>query len=439
MELILHPKLILTMDNSERIIEDGYIGIDDGKIVYVGKEKPGESGDIVELKNELVIPGLIDSHTHVAMTLLRGLKDDVDLMTWLNKYIFTAEAKLTAEHVYYGSLLGIAELVSSGVTTINDMYYFMEKIADAALEIGSRALLSRGILDLVDESRTPESEIKLSHEFLSHLENLWSKSSKLKDQIMFAYGPHAPYTCSKELLELVKEEAQKRNFKIHMHIAETKWEREEIKKRTGLTPVKYLESINFLDSSVIAIHVVWVDEEEISILAKKNVSVVHNPISNLKLASGFAPIPTMLEQGVNVAIGTDGPASNNRLDLFREMHVAAIMHKGYRLNPSIVSAKDVIKMATINGAKALGVEKKIGSIEEGKYADIVVIDIDKALQAHPFHDIYSMLVYALDPGSVKHVMVNGQWIYWNRQFKNIDIEKIKNKVEAIRKEITEEK
>ncbi|MGQ4891918.1 MAG: amidohydrolase family protein [Candidatus Njordarchaeia archaeon] len=439
MELILHPKLILTMDKSERVIKDGYIGIEDRKIVYVGEKKPEGDGEVLEFKNGLVIPGLIDSHTHVAMTLLRGLKDDVDLITWLNKYIFPAEAKLTAEHVYYGSLLGIAELVSSGVTTINDMYYFMEKIADATIEIGSRALLSRGILDLVSEDRTPESEIKLAHEFLSYIENLWDKDPKLKDQIMFAYGPHAPYTCSKELLKLVKEESKKRGFKIHMHISETKWEREEIKKRTGLTPVRYLESINFLDDSVIAIHVVWVDEEEIGILSKRNVSVVHNPISNLKLASGFAPIPTMLEQNVNVAIGTDGPASNNRLDLFREMHVAAIMHKGYKLDPSIVPAKDVIKMATINGAKALGLGDKIGSIEEGKYADLVVIDIDKVLQAHPIHDIYSMLVYALDPSAVKHVMVNGEWIYWDKQFKNIDIEKVKDKVEAIRKEIIEEK
>ncbi len=332
----------------------------------------------------------------------------------------------------------MAELISSGVTTLSDMYYFEEKIADASLEIGCRALLSRGVLDLVSEERTPETELRESHRFLSYLESIWSKDKSYRDKVMFAYAPHAPYTCSSELLELIKEESRRRGYKIHMHVAETKWEREEIQKKTGLTPVKYLDSIGLLDSSLMAIHVVWVDKDEVTLLAKRGVHVVHNPISNLKLASGFSPVPEMLGKGVNVAIGTDGPASNNRLDMFREMHVAAIMHKGFKLDPTIVSAVDVIKMATINGAKTLGLESKIGSLEIGKYADLVVIDLKDPLQAHPIHDVYSMLVYALDVNAVKHVMVNGEWIYWNKEFKKVDIEKVKGKVEDIRRRILED-
>ena len=435
--IVLKPKITLTMDSERRILKDYYIGISNGKITYIGKEKPNDFEEIIELPNKLLTPGFINSHTHVAMTLLRGLKDDVDLITWLQDYIFPAEAKLLGEHIYYGSLLGMAEMISSGITTLNDMYYFEEKVAEASIEIGMRSVLSRGILDLVAEDRSPETELKASHEFLSYLEKLWAKDEKLKDQVMFAYGPHAPYTCSKELLLAVKEEADKRGFRIHFHLAETKWEREEIKKRTGMTPVRYLDSIGFLDSNVIGVHVVWVDDEEIDILKKRNVSVVHNPISNLKLASGFSPIPKMLETGINVALGTDGPASNNRLDILREMHVAALIHKGYNLDPKVVSAREVVEMATINGAKALGLEDKIGSIEVGKYADLVFFDLENSLQAHPFHDVYSMIVYALDLSAISDVMINGEWVYKNREFTRVNIKKIINKIEDIRREVIE--
>ena len=436
--IVIKPKIILTMDNEERILKDWFLGIENGKISYLDKIPPSDAEEIIELPDKIVIPGLINSHTHVAMTLLRGLKDDVDLITWLQDYIFPAEARLKGDHIYYGALLGMAEHIASGITTLNDMYYFEEKIAQASIEIGMRSVLSRGILDLVSEDRSPETEMKASKEFLDYLKLLWAKDEKLKDQVIFAFGPHAPYTCSKELLMKVKEEARKNRFKIHMHIAETKWEREEIKKRTGLTPVRYLDSFGFLGDDIIAIHVVWVDEEEIKILKERGVSVVHNPISNLKLASGFSPVPKMLENGVNVALGTDGPASNNRLDMFREMHVAALIHKGYNLDPKLVSAKEVMRMVTKNGAKALGLEDKIGSIEIGKNADLVFIDVERTLQAHPFHDPYSMIVYALDTSSVTDVMINGEWVYKDKKFTRIKIDKVIEKVEDIRKELLEQ-
>lgn len=434
---VIKPRLVVTMDDQERIIKDGYIGIENGKIVYVGKEKPKEAEEIKELPNKMAIPGFINSHTHVAMTVLRGLKDDVDLVVWLNEYIFPAEAKLKAEDVYYGSLYGMAEMISSGITTLNDMYYFEEKIADAALKAGIRAMLSRGVLDLVSEERSVESELKVTKDFLNYLEKMWSSKPEAKERIFFAYGPHAPYTCSKELLQTIKEESERTGYRIHMHIAETKWEREEIKKRTGLTPVKYLDSIGFLDNSVIGIHVVWVDDEEIKILAKRGVNVVHNPISNMKLASGFSPVQDMLNSGVNVALGTDGPASNNRLDMFREMHVAALIHKGRRLDPKALSAKDVFKMATINGARALGLDDKIGSIEVGKSADIIMIDLERTLQAHPHHDVYSMIVYALDTSAVTDVIVDGKWVYRNKEFTTLEVDKIAQKIEDIRARIIE--
>jgi len=436
--IVLKPKIILTMDKQDRIIKDGYIGIENGKISYIGDKKPQDADELIYLDNYLAIPGLINSHTHVAMTILRGLKDDVDLTTWLTKYIFPAESKLDPDDVYYGSLLGMMELISSGVTTLNDMYYFEERIADATLKIGMRSMLSRGILDLVSEDRSPETELKNSNDFLNYLKKLWNTKPDAKEYVFFAYGPHAPYTCSKELLQLIREEATKNGFRIHIHLSETKWELEEIKRRTGMTPIEYLDSIGFLKDDVMAIHVVWPTEGDINILARRNVKVVHNPISNMKLASGFSPVPKMLEKGITVGLGTDGPASNNRLDMFREMHTAAIIHKGYHLDPKIMSAKTVLKMATIWGAEVLGLSDRIGSLEVGKFADIVFIDLKNTLQAHPYHDIYSMIVYALDSSAIKHVMIGGKWVYKDGEFSHISKDEILEKVESIRHSIINE-
>ncbi|MCD6491974.1 MAG: amidohydrolase [Candidatus Njordarchaeia archaeon] len=435
---VLHPSLVVTMDKNMRILRDVYLGITNGVISEISKEKPKDAEEIVELPGRIIIPGLINAHTHVAMVILRGLKDDVDLMTWLNKYIFPAEACLNADDVYYGSLYGISEMLSSGITTFNEMYYFMEKIAQATIETGVRSVLSLGILDLVSEDRTPEKEIKKAHDFLGNLEKLWNIDKKLKERLFFAYGPHAPYTCSEELLRRVAELAKKKKVRVHIHLSETKSEVQQIKEKTGKTPIQYLESIGFLGENVMAAHVVWPTENDLQILSHYKVNVLHNPISNLKLASGIAPIDKMFSYNINVALGTDGAASNNRLDMFREMHLAALIHKGNNLDPKIVSAREVLKMATINGARALGLENQIGSIEINKFADLVVLNAKKVISAWPKHDIYSRIVYAMDRNAVERVMVDGKWVWVEGKPININIESLRERIQEIRDHIEHE-
>lgn len=434
--LVLHPSFIVTMDQQRRVLKDHYLGISDGKIVYIGGDKPSEYEELIELPNRVILPGLIDSHTHVAMTLLRGLKDDADLMEWLQKYILPMEMRLKPEDVYHGALYGVAELIKSGVTAFTDMYYHEIEIAKAVADAKVRALLSYGSADVFFQ-RTPEEEFKIAEKFRQDLERLKSQKNAA-EYLFYAYGPHSPYGCTKELLEIFRDKSKETGIRIHIHLAETLSEFNDIKNKTGLTPISYLDSIGFLNDKVMAAHVVWVADEEFNILRDRGVHVLHNPISNLKLASGICPVPKMLEIGVNVALATDGPASNNRLDMFREMHVAAIIHKGANRDPKTVPAKTVLEMATINAAKALGLDKMIGSIAIGKKADLVVLNLELGLQGTPLHDIYSMIVYSLDQSFVESVMVNGSWVYYNKEFTTIDIDQLREKVQETRERLMRE-
>ncbi len=434
--IVLHPSIIITMDKDRRILDNYYLGIDGDKIVYIGKEKPGEYEELIELPGRMIIPGLIDSHTHVAMTLLRGLKDDADLMEWLQKYILPMEMRLKPEDVYYGALYGIAEMLRSGITTFLDMYYHEIEIAKAVEKAGVRAVLSYGSAD-VFFNRSPEEEFKIAENFRANLEKL-AKEKGAEDRLFFAYGPHSPYGCTKELLEIFRDESRRRNIRIHIHLAETQGEFDDIKKKTGYTPITYLNEIGLLSDRVMAAHVVWVAENEFAILREKGVNVLHNPISNLKLASGVCPVPRMLKEGINVALATDGPASNNRLDMFREMHVAAIIHKGVTRDPKTVPAKTVVEMATINAARALGLEHLVGSIEIGKKADLVVINLKHGPHGTPVHDPYSMIVYALDQSYVESVMVNGRWLYYNREYSTIRFDELRETIQEIRDRLMQE-
>jgi len=434
--ILLHPEIILTMDSKGRILRNNWIGIEDGEIVYIGDKKPSDGEEIIELPGRIIIPGLIDSHTHVAMTLLRGLKDDADLMDWLQNYILPMEMRLKPSDVYYGALYGIGELISSGVTTFMDMYYHEIEIAKAVVDSGVRAVLSWGSADVFFQ-RSPEEEYKIAEKFEHELNTLKEKENA-DDRLFYAYGPHSPYGCTKELLEIFRDKSNETGTRIHIHLAETETEFKDIKKQTGKTPIEYLDSIGFLSDRVMAAHVVWVAEKEFSILKNRGVHVLHNPISNLKLASGVAPIPRMLEEGINVALATDGPASNNRLDMFREMHVAAIVHKGFRRDPKIVPARTVLEMATIRAARALGLDRLIGSIEIGKKADLVVLNLKKGTQGTPIHDPYSMIVYSLDKSFVESVMINGEWVYFNNEYTKIDIEDTREKVQNIRDRLMKE-
>ena len=434
--ILLHPEIIITMDHDARVLKNYWIGIENGEITYIGREKPAGGEEVIELPNRIIIPGLIDSHTHVAMTLLRGLKDDADLMDWLQNYILPMEMRLKPDDVYYGALYGIGELISSGVTTFMDMYYHEIEIAKAVVDSGVRAVLSWGSADVFFQ-RSPEEEFKIAKRFEQDL-NALKRNKGAEDRLFYAYGPHSPYGCTRELLELFKDKSNETGTRIHIHLAETESEFKDIREKTGKTPIEYLDSIGFLSDKVMAAHVVWVAEKEFSILRERGVHVLHNPISNLKLASGIAPIPKMLENGINVALATDGPASNNRLDMFREMHVAAIIHKGFTRDPKTVPARTVLEMATIRAAKALGLDKYIGSIEVGKKADLVVLNLRNGTQGTPLHDPYSMIVYSLDKSFVESVMINGEWVYFNGEYTKIDIEETRERVQNIRERLMRE-
>ena len=436
---VFHPSIIVTLDEKIGVLRDAYLGIENGKIVYIGKEKPGEYEELIELPGRVILPGFINAHTHVPMVILRGLKDDVDLTTWLTKYIFPAEDLLEAEDIYYGALHGIAEMIESGVTLFNDMYFYEEEIAKAVDETGVRAVLSRGILDLVSEDRNAESEIQKSLNFYEYLMQMWRKKPELRERIFFAWGPHAPYTCSEELLIGVKEKADEMNSLVHIHVSETKWEFLKFQEEKKMTPIQYLDKIGFLDRNILAVHAVWLTDKDIEILADRKVSIVHNPSSNLKLGSGIAPISKLLKSNVNLAIGTDGAASNNRLDILGEIRLAALLHKGINNDPTILPAKKVLEMITINAARALGLDDKLGSISMGKKADLVIINLKKVLQSIPSHDIFAMLVYALDLRAIETVMVDGKLLYRNGEFHAIrDLDKILERIKDIRRRIEDE-
>ncbi len=393
--------------------------IEENKISKIGEVK--EKSDIVIDGSDMIaIPGLINTHTHIPMTLFRGVADDIPLMDWLNNHIWPLEAKLNEKIVYYGSLLGCVEMIKTGTTTFNDMYFFLESIVKAVENSGIRAFLSYGMIDLFDEEKR-KKEIKNAEKYINYIKNLKN------DRIYPALGPHAPYTCSKELLLDVKELAIKYNVPIHIHMNETIEEVKIIKDKTGMEPFIYLDNFKFFDGvKVVAAHCVHLTDKEIDIIKEKNISISHNPISNLKLGSGIAPIPKLLEKGINVTLGTDGCGSNNNLNLFEEIKVSAILHKGVNLNPTLVKAKDAFNFATVNGAKALGI--KAGKIEEGYLADIVLINIKKPF-LYPKENIYSHLVYAYN-GFVDYSIINGEIVLENGKLTKIkDEEKVYEKAE----------
>lgn len=434
--IILKPKVAL-IGSELNCVRDIYIGVEHKKIVFIGHKKPANYDELIDLPHHILIPSFINSHTHVAMTLLRGLKDDVDLQTWLMEYILPTEKTLKPHEIYYGALYGIAEMIRSGTTLFLDMYYHEIEIAKATIDSGIRAMLSYGSADLFFD-HDAKMEFKVAKQFINELESLRS-STNTNERIFYALGPHSIYGCSKDLLELIRDYANEHNVRIHIHLAETKWEVNYSKECYNMTPIEFLDSIKLLAPNVMAAHVVWVSNSDISILSRRGVHVLHNPTSNLKLASGIAPIPNMLQKNINVSLATDGPASNNRLDLWKEMHLAALIHKGYNLDPTVVPAKEVIKMATINGAKALGLHNQLGSIDIGKFADFIIIDLKSMLESTPLHDVYSMIVYALDSRSIESVWLEGKMIYSkSRGFLTLDIEKLREKVEDIRHRLVNE-
>ncbi len=421
-DILIKDGYIITMDPQRRVFERGSVEIEGDKITAVGKDIEGRADTVIDARGKVVLPGLVNAHTHLSMTLLRGVADDMPLMEWLETKIWPIEKNLTSRDCYLGALLGCLEMIKSGTTCFADLYFFMEDVARAVEEAGLRAMLSYGIIELGDPKRR-ESELRAGEKLVKTCQGAAG------GRIQTMFGPHAAYTCSPECLMQVKELAKKYKVRIHTHISETQDEVDKIVKKYGKRPVEHLDSIGFLGPEVLAAHCVWLTEREIAIIRKQGVKPVHNPVSNMKTASGVAPVPEMLAAGIPVALGTDGAASNNALDMFNEMKFAALLNKVGKLDPTAMPAKSVLEMATINGAIALGLEDRIGSLEVGKKADIVLADLKKPHLA-PLHNVMSHLVYSAVGSDVDTTIVDGRILMRNRRVLGIDEDEVLKQVQA---------
>src|SRR5688572_546084 len=431
-DIVVRGGAVVTMDGSRRVIENGGIAVKDGRIVAVGTraEIDAKYGarEIVDATGKVVIPGLINGHTHVPMTLFRGLADDLDLQEWLTKYIFPAEAKnVTEEFVRVGTRLGLAEMIRGGTTTYCDMYYFEDAIADETAKAGVRGVLGETIIDF------PVADNKTNAEGMAYVEKFVARW-KGHELVIPAIAPHAPYTVSEEHLKAVRAFSDRTGAPIVTHISETKRELDDSVKAKGASPVAYLERIGFLNDRVIAAHMVWPQGTDIAILKRRGVGVVHNPQSNMKLASGVAPVPQMMKENLLVGLGTDGAASNNDLNMWEEMDTVAKLHKVFTGDPKVISAKQAFELATIRGAQALHLEKEIGSLEAGKRADILIIDRD-TLNQIPLYNIYSDLVYATKASDVQTVIINGRIVMRDRRLLTLNETTVKTEARALRDKI----
>ncbi|HLM54714.1 MAG TPA: amidohydrolase [Pyrinomonadaceae bacterium] len=432
-DLIVSGGTVVTMDEGRRVIEDGAVAVRAGRIVAVGRRAEIASRfsatEVVDAAGRAVIPGLVNGHTHIPMTLFRGIADDLDLNEWLTKYIFPAEAKnVTEEFVRVGTQLGLAEMIRSGTTTYCDMYYFEDAIADETARAGVRGLLGETVIDF------PVPDNKSWAQALSYTDRFVSKW-KGHALVTPAIAPHAPYTVSEAHLREVRSFSDRTGAPVVIHVAETRKEVEDVTRDHGASPVEYLARIGFLSLRTVAAHTVHLTENEIGLLRQYNVGSVHNPESNMKLASGVAPVPQMLRAGVALGLGTDGAASNNDLNMWEAMDAAAKLHKLSSGDPKVVTAEEALTMATIGGARALHMEGQIGSLEEGKRADLVVVDLD-GLHQTPRYNIYSHLVYATKGSDVRTVVIEGRVVMRDRRLLTLNEPLIKQRARAIRERIT---
>jgi 5-methylthioadenosine/S-adenosylhomocysteine deaminase len=432
-DLLVHSGLVVTMAPDRRVIEDGYVAARGGEIVAVGSGAPGSGSDIdrfaaaetIDARGCAVIPGLVNAHTHAAMTIMRGMADDIGLAEWLNEHIWPTEAEfVTPDFIRAGTSLAALEMLSGGVTTYGDMYFFQEDAAKAAAAIGIRAVLGEVLLDFPTASAgTPAEGIAYQREF-----NARHADDRLIHGIVM---PHAPYSCAASVLQDSKALAREQGVVWLIHLAETADELAQISELTGgLSPVAYLDSLGLLDEMTTGAHAVWLTPDDIAILAERGCSTVHCPESNMKLASGMAPVVEQLAAGVNVGLGTDGAASNNDLSLFGEMDTAAKLAKVRLMDPAALPARQVFEMATLGGARALGLDDLIGSLEAGKRADLAVVGLF-APHLVPLYDIYSHLVYACEAHDVVHAVVEGKVVMRDREIATIDVSSVVEEVEAI--------
>jgi len=414
--LVLTGGTVITMDADHRILAPGAVAIDGSSIAAVGSPAAiaaAYSGDVIDTSGDLVLPGLVNTHGHAPMVLYRGLADDLALTDWLQKYIFPAEAKtVSPEMVRIGTRLAALEMIQSGTTTFTDMYYFEEEIAAAAKDAGLRGVLGETIIKFpVADAKSPAESLARAESFI--------ETFKGDPLITPAVAPHSPYTLEKDTLLACRDLAVKYGVPLLVHLAETEDELKISRETSKLTPVGYLESIGFWAPRTVAAHGVWVDDADIAVLKARHVGVAHNPESNMKLADGVAPVSKYLAAGVAVGLGTDGAASNNDLDMFESMRQAAFLHKVETRDPRAVPATVALEMATMGGARVLGLESEIGSLEPAKRADIIVVGTRRARQT-PLYDPISQLVYATHGDDVKTTIVNGRVLMRDRRVLSLD-------------------
>ena len=421
-DTILSPQFILTI-SPKQVLENHSIAITAGKIVAIFKNSElakWQSDNIVELPTHTIMPGLINAHAHSAMSLLRGKADDLALMDWLQNHIWPAEsAHVGNEFVFDGTLIAMAEMIRSGTTTVNDMYFYNDAVARAGKQAGMRTFVGCSILEF------PTA-------YAQNADDHIAKALKEIDQfgeddlVKFTLAPHAPYTVANETFEKIFKIAEERHLRVHCHLHETAFEVEESVRLHGVRPLKRLDNLGVLHNRWMAAHMVHLNNEEIQFAAKTGISALHNPASNMKLASGIARIPAMIQAGVNVALGTDGAASNNALDMLSELRLAALLAKVGSGNPTDVDAHTALEMATLNGAKALGMADKIGSVEVGKHADLIAIDLAE-IETSPLYDPVSHIVYAAGREQVTHVWIDGQLRMNNRELMSISMDECMDK------------
>ena len=417
-DLIVSGGIVVTMDGARAIYQDGSVAIRGDSIAAVGKRTEIESRyrapQVIDARDHLVLPGFINGHTHVPMTLFRGLHDDVTLNDWLYKYIFPAEAKnVNEQFVRWGTRLAAAEQIRAGVTTFADMYYFEDAIAEETKAAGMRGVLGETLIDF------PAPDNKSEAEMLAYTEK-FLKRWQGDPLIHAAPAPHSIYTCSQKTLQDATALARKYHAPILIHVAEMKKEWEDSKKTNGMSPVQYLEKIGVLGPEIVAAHCIFVDEADRKLLAERGVGCVHNPSSNMMISSGVSPVPEMRAAGIAVGLGTDGPAgSNNDLDLMEEIDLAAKLAKISKMDPLALNAKAVVEMATLDGARALHMDKEIGSLEALKKADLVLISLREP-NAVPMYDVYAQIAYSLKASDVDTVVIGGRVVMRDRKLLTVD-------------------
>lgn len=439
LDLLITDACVLTMMDHPSLIAQADIGIRDGRIRFIHDKNIVSSADIsartretINGRGKLLMPGLVNTHTHLPMVLLRGLADDLPLMDWLNGFIFPAEGRfMNKETVYAGSLLAMAEMILSGTTTFCDSYFFVDRIAQAAVDMGMRGVVCQGFIDFpAPDIPNTQKKTEAAHRFLTR----WQNGHPLIHAALFC---HSPYTCSGETLKEIKVVSRQEQVPYLIHLAETRDEVGMIKEKYGKSPGFYLDDLGVLDENTIAVHCNWLSDEEIHLFSRQGVKVAHCPESNMKLAAGMAPVPELLRHGITVGLGTDGAASNNNLDLFREMGMTARVHKAVQTDPTVMDATTVLRMATIEGAKLLGLDRQIGTVEVGKKADLILIDLN---QSHltPLYHVPSHLVYAASGADVSTVIIDGKLVLHERKFVHTDLDEIMKTVREIGEHLARE-